>query len=231
MDLANPLVSIIIPVYNSEEFLRETIASAISQTWLNKEILIIDDGSTDNSLNVAKKFESEGVKISRQENRGASAARNYGIDVSKGDFIQFLDGDDIIPVDKIEKQLSVLLKNPNCVIGCNWVRFVSSRERTWGEMGPHPSIRCDLDPIEWLLKRHMMCVHAWLTPRILVTKAGAWNESLSYNDDGEFFCRVISKAAKVLFTSDVTVYYRSIKNRDSISKMNSQEKCRSAFLA
>src|SRR5580698_4662849 len=96
-----PLVSIIIPSYNSENHLAETIKSALSQTWVNKEIIIIDDGSTDSSVQIAKGFESN-VKVLVQKNKGASAARNAGLKEAKGDYIQFLDSDDLLSPDKIE---------------------------------------------------------------------------------------------------------------------------------
>src|ERR1700744_3507890 len=103
-----PLVSIIIPVYNSEKYLSDAIQSAINQTWSDTEIIIIDDGSTDNSLQVAQQFISEKVKIFHQENKGASVARNYGLTKAKGDYIQFLDADDILSNNKIEAQMTVL---------------------------------------------------------------------------------------------------------------------------
>jgi glycosyltransferase involved in cell wall biosynthesis len=88
--MPNPLVSIIIPVYNAASFINETINSALQQTWPNKEIIIVDDGSTDDSLILAKKFEGDIVKIFSQQNKGASAARNKGLAEAKGDYIQFL---------------------------------------------------------------------------------------------------------------------------------------------
>ncbi|HZX58320.1 MAG TPA: glycosyltransferase family A protein, partial [Mucilaginibacter sp.] len=103
-----PLVSIIIPVYNSEKHLAETISSALEQTWPNKEIIIVDDGSADNSLAIAKSFASENVKVFHQPNKGASAARNKGIQEAKGDYIQFLDADDLLMPNKIAAQVKQL---------------------------------------------------------------------------------------------------------------------------
>lgn len=226
-----PLVSIIIPVFNCQEFLAETIKSALNQTWLNKEIIIVDDGSMDGSLTTAKKFENGTVRVFHQKNRGASAARNYGISAAKGEYIQFLDADDIIPADKIEKQLSILEHNSNCLIGCSWVRFYSSIENTFGGIGPPDDIQCDLTPVEWLLKRQMMCLHSWLVPRNLIEKAGSWDEALTYNDDGEFFYRIVGKAEKILFCKSTIAYYRTEKNRNSISILNSKKKYHSAYLA
>ena len=103
-----PLVSIIIPVYNAEKYLADSITSAVSQTWPNKEIIVVDDGSTDQSLKVAKGFESDVVSVFFCENKGASAARNFGLRLAKGGYIQFLDADDLLRHDNIEKQFHAL---------------------------------------------------------------------------------------------------------------------------
>ena len=99
------LVSILIPSYNAEEWIEETIQSALSQTWPRKEIIIVDDGSTDNSLRIAKEYESNSVKVISQENSGAAVARNKALEYAQGDYIQWLDADDLLAPDKIEKQL------------------------------------------------------------------------------------------------------------------------------
>jgi glycosyltransferase involved in cell wall biosynthesis len=99
------LVSILIPSYNSEKWVSATIESALSQTWAKKEIVIVDDGSTDKSLQIAKKYESKLVKVITQKNGGAAVARNKALEYAQGDYIQWLDADDLLAPDKIEKQL------------------------------------------------------------------------------------------------------------------------------
>ena len=120
-----PLVSILIPAYNAEQWLAETLQSALAQTWQNKEIIVVNDGSTDCSASVARQFESCGVKVISQENKGASAARNRAFQEAKGDFIQYLDADDLLAPDKIERQVQLLgnEENYNCVTSGEWGRF------------------------------------------------------------------------------------------------------------
>ena len=103
-----PLVSILIPTYNAELWLVETIDSALKQTWSNIEIVVVDDGSKDNTLAVAKRFESSLVKVIYQENQGQSAAENRALQEAQGDFIQYLDADDLLAPDKIERQISLI---------------------------------------------------------------------------------------------------------------------------
>lgn len=121
----NSLVSILIPCYNAEPWLAETLESALQQTWKNTEIIVVDDGSSDGSLAVAKKFESNGVKVISQTNKGASAARNRALQEAQGDFIQYLDADDLLAPDKIERQMQLLDcdRNSDYIVSGAWARF------------------------------------------------------------------------------------------------------------
>ena len=107
MRSSNTLVSVIIPVYNSELYLEESIQSVLAQTYQPLEILIINDGSTDGSESVAMKFEQQTIYL-YQSNQGAAAARNRGIKKSSGKFLAFLDADDLWESDKIAKQMDIL---------------------------------------------------------------------------------------------------------------------------
>src|SRR5436190_23310673 len=96
------LVSILIPAYNAERWIADAIRSALAQTWSRKEIIIVDDGSRDRTLSLAREFASKTVSVVSQENQGASAARNKALSVCEGDYIQWLDADDLLAPDKIE---------------------------------------------------------------------------------------------------------------------------------
>src|SRR5271157_6315769 len=100
-----PLVSILIPAFNAEKWIADAIRSAIAQSWQCKEIVIVDDGSTDRTLKIARQFASRDVSVVTQEHQGANAARNYALSLSQGDYIQWLDADDLMSADKIAKQL------------------------------------------------------------------------------------------------------------------------------
>lgn len=206
------LVSVIIPSYNSEKFIAETLDSVIAQSWENLEIIVVDDGSNDATVQVIRQYQDLGVICLTQENRGACAARNYGYRMSKGDFIQFLDADDIISPDKIEKQLNQLLATVNYetkMIHCRWGRFYNDDLDNVKWWGPHELIRRSLKPADWLIANHMSNTHCWLIPRSLIQQAGLWDETLYRNQDGEFFSRLIVHADEVLYCDEVKVYYRS----------------------
>src|SRR6266481_5875279 len=102
------LVSILIPAYNAETWIGDTIQSALAQTWPRKEIIVVDDGSKDATAAVARQFASRGVVVVSKENQGAAATRNHAFQLSQGDYIQWLDADDLLAPDKIERQLAAL---------------------------------------------------------------------------------------------------------------------------
>lgn len=99
--ICKPLISIIVPVYNVEKYIERCINSILSQSYDNYELILIDDGSSDSSLNICKSFVSDNVVVISQSNEGVSSARNRGIDIAKGDFISFIDGDDWVEEDYI----------------------------------------------------------------------------------------------------------------------------------
>lgn len=105
MSMKKPVVSVIIPAYNAENFIRETIESALNQTYKNIEVIVVDDGSTDNTREIVESIDDKRIKYIKQNNMGVSVARNKGIRVSKGEFIALLDHDDIWLPRKLEKQL------------------------------------------------------------------------------------------------------------------------------
>src|SRR5699024_3826925 len=110
----NPLVSIIMPAYNSKKYLEEAIHSVIKQTYKNWELLIVDDCSKDNTLEILKNYSSQDHRIkysTLEENSGPAVARNQAIDMANGSYIAFLDSDDLWFENKLEKQLIFMQKN------------------------------------------------------------------------------------------------------------------------
>lgn len=215
-------VSIIIPIYNAEDFLAETINSVLNQTYKNIEVILVDDHSTDGSYDLAEQFKDEKITLVKNPKKGACAARNYGFELSTGDYIQYLDADDLLSLHKIEKQLQQFQQFGNNII-CSgvWGRFHDSvSEVIWEQ---HDINKDYENPIEWLIDswsgKGMMAVHCWLVPREIIKKAGPWNENLLLNQDGEFFSRVLLNAKAIKFCKNAEVYYRS-GNVNSISQQN-----------
>ena len=239
--MKGPLVSIIIPLYNSEKYVSETIKSALDQTWEDKEIIIVDNGSTDNSFLIARTFESKNFKVFSQVNKGASAARNRGLREAKGEYIQFLDANDLLSVDKIENQVNLLEENRGKISVCSTVHF--QNWLNWEEVVPNPYeekfIYNTDNPYEFLInlwggytgKGSMVQPNAWLVPREIIQRSGPWNEELSLDDDGEFFCRIILNSDGIVRDTVSKNYYRKFRNRKSLSASTSQVALNSLLLA
>jgi glycosyltransferase involved in cell wall biosynthesis len=206
-----PLVSILIPAHNAEKYLAETLRSALDQTWTPKEIIVVDDGSRDGTLAIAKSFESAIVKVISQENKGQSSSENRAISESQGDLIEFLDSDDLMTPNKLAVQVHrLLVAGQDCIASCRWGRFRESPEAAW--FVPQPFWQ-DMAPVDWLVacwERHsMMHGAAWLIPRPVIDRAGLWDPSLSLINDFDFFTRVLLKCRHVCFCPAPTTYYRS----------------------
>jgi glycosyltransferase involved in cell wall biosynthesis len=211
--MMKPLVSILIPAYNAEGWIADTLRSAIAQTWPRKEIIVVDDGSSDRTLAVAQQFESAGVRVVTQKNQGAAAARNNALTLSQGDYTQWLDADDLLAPDKIAKQMEVAeeCQSKRTLLSSAWGAFIYRHDRA--KFVP-TALWHDLSPVEWLLRKMQYNLHmqtaTWLTSRELAQAAGPWNTSMLSDDDGEYFCRVILASDGIRFVSSSRVYYRSV---------------------
>jgi glycosyltransferase involved in cell wall biosynthesis len=222
-----PLVSILIPAYNAEEWIAETIASALAQTWQCKEIILIDDGSTDRTAEIARSFAPK-VTVLSTENQGLSAAVNLAFRLSHGDYIQELDADDLMLPDKIERQLAALADGDSkrLLLSSPWAHFYY---RTRHARFISTSLCQDLSPVEWLLRKMSENLHmqnaTWLTSRELWEAAGPWDEKLHYDQDGEYFDRVVVASEGIRFVPGTGIFYRvSGKTRISyIGKSNKKK--------
>jgi glycosyltransferase involved in cell wall biosynthesis len=208
-----PLVSILIPAYNAQSWIVETIRSALGQTWPRKEIIVVDDGSTDQTLLIVQKFASETVSVVTQENQGVCAARNKAYNLCQGDYIQWLDADDLLSPNKIAKQMEAVEKSQSkqTLFSCGWgyFRYDPSKARF-----VPTSLWRDLPPNEWLLRRWEENLHmnpaTWLVSRESTDAAGHWDTRLlgGGTDDGEYFCRVMLQNDGIRFVPDARVFYR-----------------------
>lgn len=130
MDKEQPLISVIVPVYNVEKYLKKCVDSITSQTYKNLEILLVDDGSTDSSGQICNEFEKNDarIKVIHKKNGGLSDARNAGLDRAKGQYYAFIDSDDYIQDNTIEIMLNAIKKNKSEIAVCNMIRFLEEGE-------------------------------------------------------------------------------------------------------
>ena len=229
-----PLVSIIIPAFNSEKYIEDTLDSVLNQKYVTWECLIVDDHSTDTTLDLAYALAKKDLRIKVYINprKGACAARNYGLEQSTGTYIQFLDADDLLSPDKISSQIELAnIHGDDIVYYGQWDRFTSSI--TEAKFLPK-ALDKDYDkPIDWLVQtwegKGMAQTSVWLASRKLLDAAGVWNENLLINQDGEYFCRVLLESKGIKYTDKAKVYYRS-GNATSISSSQKSKEKQSSLL-
>lgn len=217
-----PLISVVIPCYNAELFLAETVESVLRQTFTDYEIILIDDGSTDGTLEVIKSF---GDRLRSEEgvNKGASAARNRGTQLAQGKLIQYVDADDLLMPDALASRVNAMQSENADVAYSDWQRL----EEKKGEFQPgavisrkiedvHPDAQIALFTDFWAPPA------AILYSREIVKAIGGWNESLPIIQDARFFLDAALMGAKFVYVPGVGCQYRVHKS-NSLSRRNRPE--------
>lgn len=226
-----PLVSILIPLYNAEQYIEETITRALKQTYPNIELIIVDDHSTDNSLEIAQKHSSDKVHIYTNPNKGGNSARNYAFQMCNGEYIKFMDADDYCTDDMIEKQMERMLADGDKdTLIFSPVKMLYPDGRLF--LPPREIDKDYVPGIELLIDiwrgKGWNCPHCHLLHRELFIKSSGWDENVIRNQDGEFFARVASNASKSLSVNNVYAIWRQTSN--GVSKRNDLESHRSVLI-
>lgn len=199
MTLPRPTVSVVIPCHNAERFVAESIASALAQTYPVEEVICVDDGSADGTLTVLRRAEEQTpgrlVVLSRP-NGGPSAARNLGLRRATGDYVQFLDADDILQPDKIERQVRLIEASDPLP---DLVAAAYTREYLYAER--HEVVGVDEDPWMGLFSSRLGITSANLYRRAAVLEVGGWNEGMKTSEDPELAFRLLKRRQRVLLDS------------------------------
>lgn len=208
---AIPLISVIIPMYNVKDYIGETLNSVLKQSYRNIEIIVIDDGSTDESSEVVKKlqYKHKNIYYIYERNRGVSAARNVGIKSAKGDYIAFLDSDDLWEKTKLDKQIKQIIEGKTDASYCGTIDYFEDRniylkekirfyngqvlipflkDNFWGQTGT------------WMVRKSLI-----LDNEIL------FNESCNWGEDFEFFFKVMA-LGNIISVEEFLFIYRRRKN-------------------
>jgi glycosyltransferase involved in cell wall biosynthesis len=196
------LISVIVPCYNQGIYLKETIQSALASTYRPLEILIINDGSTDHSLEIAKELEAQypEVRVLDQANAGVTKARNVGIAAAQGEYILPLDGDDLISVTYIEKGMAILTARPEVkVVYCQAEKFSDSGRKPW-KLKPFS--------LQQLAKDNMIFVSA-LFRKADALAVGGFSEDMQLGrEDWEFWIKLLKNGGEVVQLPEVGFFYR-----------------------
>lgn len=206
------MTTIIIPTYNRFQLLKQAVESCLNQTYKNIEIIIIDDGSTDgtekkvNELLVAK-WKNKCVSYYKQKNAGASEARNFGLEKANGEFIQFLDSDDLLFPNKIKNQLkSIKANNADACSSYGVMGAETSKNNV--KLGVGFNSKTDLLHKLCSGKVHVMPTPAPLWRKSILELTSGWNKNLSLGDDLEYHVRVLLGVKKINFLPEELFYVR-----------------------
>ncbi|MFT4900915.1 MAG: glycosyltransferase involved in cell wall biosynthesis [Lentimonas sp.] len=218
------LVSIIIPCFNSSAILREALDCACQQTHRELDIIVVDGGSTDASYELAERYPDSRVRLVRRAHRGACAARNIGLAVAQGKYLQFLDANDVLHPDKIALQVEALeqSEDSSAIAYGPWWSFLKHASFLRG--ANFVTGRSYRPPMEWLFasmaEGFYSPSHCWLIPRAVADSAGQWDERLIQNQDGEYFSRVLEVATQVIWVPTAQAFYRQ---ENALSSSQSHE--------
>jgi len=211
-----PLVSIIIPCYNSGSFVSRAVESALNQTYGNIELILVDNNSTDNTYEILKQYQylyPDKVRIFKEPKRGSAAARNRGIEVSKGKWLQFLDSDDEILPGKIQHQITIAARSEVEIIVGNYQLFSKYRNR-----------KITAKKNDWigLIETRLGITSSNLYASTAIANVGGWSESWSSSQEYELLFRLLKNGARIAFDNEFTtkIYHRE----ESVSQTSNKNK-------
>ena len=195
--MTNPLVTVVVAVFNGERFLRSALESLYAQDYDPFEVVFVDDGSTDGSAAIARSF--PGIRYVHQENQGLAAARNRGLSLAHGDFLAYLDDDDLIPPHKLRRQAEYLVANPD--VGC-----VLGRQQVMLELG--------VEPPEWLKRDTVFgdldgipFVSAMIRTQLL-RDVGGFDPSYRFAEDRDLFVRLREHGVRIDVIPEILLFRR-----------------------
>jgi glycosyltransferase involved in cell wall biosynthesis len=199
-----PLVSIILPVYNSEKTLIKTIKSVLNQTFTDFELLVINDGSQDSTLEVIDDIRDPRMKIFSYPNAGVSASRNRGLAKATGEFISFLDADDLWTPDKLEAQFKALQDNPQAAVAYSWSDWIDESDqflRPGGHISVNGNVYTNL-----LLRDFVESGSNPLIRRQALAEVGGFDESLVHGEDWDMWLRLAARYEFITVPSPQILY-------------------------
>ncbi len=218
-----PLISVIIPAYNAERTILETIDSVQNQTISNIEIIIINDGSIDRTINLIEQLTDPRIKAFSYENGGVAVARNRGITHATGEFIAFIDADDLWTLDKLELQLAALKQHPEAGIAYSWNYFYYDRT---GERIPGHVANFEGDVYAPLLQENFLANGSNpLIRRQAIDRIGGFDPTFPHCADWDFYLRLAAQWQFVRVPQHQVIYRQSSHSMSSTKVNDIEQQC------
>jgi len=212
------------PLFNGEKYVEEAILSVLSQTIADWELIVVDDGSTDQSLEIARKFESEKVQVLSQINSGASVARNRGLEQAKGEFIKFLDADDLLDKDCLEKQISIQNELSENQIVFGDYSFIDEQGNLLHQHQFDQLTLLKNDPEYFFLTHWEILITCPLHRKIHLQKIGGFDEKLPYGQESDLHFRLANAGVEFVYSPHKVFCYRSHGEATRISGKREEAK-------
>lgn len=229
MPPTNPKISVIMSVYNGAEYLQEAIGSIINQTYSNFEFIIIDDCSTDNSLEIIQHNAAQDeriVLVQNPENLGLIKSLNKAIKLANGELIARQDADDISSLERFEKEVAVLQQQPDCaLVSCN-LQIIQKNDKTAASI---TTLDCDPLLVSWylLFYNHIGGHSQVMYRRDVVLSLGGYSESHLYMEDFELWCRIARTGLHLVILPEPLLTYR--KHEQSVSAQKQQQQALNCY--
>ncbi|NEP19650.1 MAG: glycosyltransferase [Leptolyngbya sp. SIO4C1] len=221
MTQPEPLVSVVIPVFNGEQTIEETVRSVLGQTYRHLEVIVINDGSTDQTKAILERFQDQRLQVVSYSNAGLSASRNRGIDRAAGDYISFIDADDVWTADKIAAQLAALRHHPSAAIAYSWTDYIDEHSQ-FLQAGTHISASGKvLDKL--LTINFIESGSNVLIRRDALRAVGYFDETLKAAEDWDMWLR-LAKAYEFIAVPSPQVRYRRT-NSMSANVIRQEQEC------
>jgi glycosyltransferase involved in cell wall biosynthesis len=211
----SPLVSILIPCYNAERWISQCIESALAQTWAEKEVIVVDDGSTDGSLKVIQSF-GDRIRWETGPNRGGNVARNRLLELAQGEWLQYLDADDYLLPDKIKKQMEFIRANPETEVVFSRV-IQETHEGDQVSQGVSLMLG-PLDPWCLLVRWDLPQTGALLWRKQAVVSVGGWKVDQPCCQEHELYLRMLKAAHRFAYCTDYGAVYRQWRDGSVCTK-------------
>src|SRR5882762_11318734 len=214
------LVSILIPCYNAARWVAHAIESALAQTWPDKEVIVVDDGSTDGSLDVIRKFDGQ-IQWETGPNRGGNVARNHLLELAQGEWLQYLDADDYLRPEKIANQIEFLPSQPEVDVVFSPVTLeYSTEDGIRHELSHIPEPH---DPWVLLARWYLRQTGASLWRKQALIDVGGWKPDQPCCQEHELYLRLLQAGAEFCYFEECHAAYRHWSLNETVSKRNRAE--------
>ena len=228
----NDLISIIIPIYNSEKYLKKCIESVLRQTYINFELILVNDGSLDNSKQVCQEFSLQDLRIRFIDkiNEGVSATRNLGLSLAKGEYVTFIDADDFVAETYLEDLYEAIRLKPNSIAICKFARYIENEKKRVEVDEKLVSYQKGQDIYELILKKIFVERSIFGSScRILIPLSLIKKEDLKFPlckiaEDSIFILSLLSETEKVVVV-EKTLYFYRIHNESALHAIKHKKNC------